>query len=130
MEDEYTSRLHSVALSDSESNESYESKKISDDTKIAQIIESLEDSVALQATLDKLGAWAERSGMQFNTAKCQVMHIGKNNPKNMYMMNGLQLSKTKIKNLSALTFLACNLSMLYRLGTRSLWRLRRRGTLE
>ena len=35
--------------------------------------------------------------MQFNTAKCQVMHIGKNNPKNVYMMKGMQLSKTKIK---------------------------------
>ena len=63
-------------------------KKFADDIKIVHFIESSEDSVALQATLDKLGAWAVRWGMQFNTAKCHVMHIGKKNPKNVYMMNG------------------------------------------
>ena len=34
MEDEYTSRLHSVALSESDSDKSYESKQISDDKPI------------------------------------------------------------------------------------------------
>ena len=54
---------------DMEITEQQITKKFADDTKIAQFIESPEDSAALQATLDKLGAWAERWGMQFNTAK-------------------------------------------------------------
>ena len=33
-------------------------KKFADNIKIVHFIESSEDSVALQATLDKLGAWA------------------------------------------------------------------------
>ena len=37
-------------------------KKFADDIKIVHFIESSEDSVALQATLDKLGAWAVRWG--------------------------------------------------------------------
>ena len=32
--------------------------------------------------------------MQFNIAKCHVMHIGKNNPKNVYLMGEVQLSET------------------------------------
>ena len=35
--------------------------------------------------------------MQFNTAKCHVMHIEKNNLKNVYMMNGIQLSGTTVE---------------------------------
>ena len=62
-------------------------KKFADDIKIVHFIESSEDSVALQATLDKLGAWAVRWGMQFNTAKCHVMHIGKKKTKNVYTVH-------------------------------------------
>ena len=89
-------------------NEQQILKKFANDTKIAQFIESPEDSAALQATLDKLGAWAERWGMQFNTAKCHVMHIGKNNPKNVYMMNGIQLSETTVEREIGVT-VSCNL---------------------
>ena len=93
---------------DMEIKEQQITKKFADDTKIAQFIESPEDSAALQATLDKLGAWAERWGMQFNTAKCHVMHIGKNNPKNVYMMNGIQLSETTVERDIGVT-VSCNL---------------------
>ena len=67
-------------------------KKFADDTKIAQTIESPEDAAELQNTLARLEAWAVKWGMQFNIAKCHVMHIGKNNPKNVYLMGGVQLS--------------------------------------
>ena len=46
--------------------------------------------------------------MQFNTAKCHVMHIGKNNPKNVYMMNGIQLSETTVERDIGVT-VSCNL---------------------
>ena len=79
---------------DMETTENQIIKKFADNTKIAQFIETPEDSAAFQVTLNKLGAWAERRGMQFNTAKCHVMHIGKSNPGNVYMWNGVQLTET------------------------------------
>jgi hypothetical protein len=33
--------------------------------------------------------------MEFNVAKCHVMHIGKNNPQHVYTMGGQQLSTSK-----------------------------------
>ena len=75
---------------DMETTEKQIIKKFADNTKIAQFIESPEDSVALQVTLNKLGAWAERWGMQ-SAMSCI---LEKNNPRNVYMMNGVQLTAT------------------------------------
>ena len=47
--------------------------------------------------LDKLVAWADRWGMQFNIAKCHVMHIGRDNPRHVYMMISVQLAETTEK---------------------------------
>jgi ribonucleases P/MRP protein subunit RPP40 len=67
-------------------------KKFADDTKIAQVLSDPSASQELQATLDRLSAWAARWGMAFNMAKCHVMHIGKHNPQNKYKMLGQNLS--------------------------------------
>ena len=32
--------------------------------------------------------------MEFNLAKCKVMHLGRSNPKTVYTMNGVALSET------------------------------------
>ena len=39
--------------------------------------------------------WASRWGMQFNVAKCRVMHLGQNNPRYKYTMGGQELSETE-----------------------------------
>ena len=48
----------------------------------------------MQESLNKLHKWAEIWGMVFNVDKCKVMHIGKNNSKHNYTMNGQILQKT------------------------------------
>ena len=53
--------------------------KFADDTKGLQEISSVADGDKLQNTLDSLTTWAEDWGMQFNTAKCKIMHAGRNN---------------------------------------------------
>ena len=68
--------------------------KLAGDTKIAQFIESPEDTAELQETLGRLSAWALKWGMEFNVAKCHVMHIGRNNPRNVYSMSGTQLAES------------------------------------
>jgi tetrahydromethanopterin S-methyltransferase subunit G len=69
--------------------------KFADDTKVWRVIASEKDRQELQETLDNLCKWAEKWGMQFNEGKCKVMHIGQNNPRYEYTMNGQTLSKTE-----------------------------------
>jgi ribonucleases P/MRP protein subunit RPP40 len=70
-------------------------QKFADDTKIGQIIDSPAASVELQGSLDRLCSLAAQWGMAFNMQKCHVMHVGRNNPRATYVMNGEQLTATE-----------------------------------
>jgi hypothetical protein len=65
--------------------------KFADDTKGVKKIASLEDRENLQAVFDKLYGWSQKWGMEFNVAKCKIMHVGQNNPKHKYYINGQEL---------------------------------------
>jgi hypothetical protein len=69
--------------------------KFADDTKGAKVIENTGDRDKLQEALDCLCNWAEKWGMEFNVAKCKVMHVGRNNPEYDYTMRGVKLGKTE-----------------------------------
>ena len=64
------------------------SKKFADDSKGAQAICSVEDKDNLQSCIDNLGDWCSTWGMEFNTSKCKILHVGRNNPGYDYTMNG------------------------------------------
>ena len=54
---------------------------LSINTKCSQI----KDSVAkLQKDLDMLVEWADCWSLLFNVDKCKVLHLGQNNPKQIY----------------------------------------------
>ena len=65
--------------------------KFADDTKGMKEIHNEEDAKQLQTTLDKLFGWSNKWGMKFNIDKCKIMHLGRNNPENIYTMGGKEL---------------------------------------
>ena len=68
--------------------------KFADDTKLGNTVTSQNEIDALQKCMNDLVVWAKAWGMQFNTKKCKVMHIGRNNPNAQYIMNGTVLEST------------------------------------
>ena len=66
-------------------------RKFADDTKAGKSIRHQKDAEELQEGLNKLCEWGNTWSMSFNVKKCKVMHFGRNNPGNKYMMNGVEL---------------------------------------
>lgn len=71
--------------------------KFADDTKIFAKVSTADDHQHLQNDLDILMQWAMEWQMQFNVAKCKVMHIGRTNPCHQYLMNGQILESTDLE---------------------------------
>ena len=62
-----------------------------DDTKVALRIASEEDRQTMQAVINNLAEWAKQWDMSFNVKKCKIIHVGHNNPRYDYVMNGNQI---------------------------------------
>jgi ribonucleases P/MRP protein subunit RPP40 len=71
--------------------------KFADDTKLTQRVKNEADCMLLQSALDALTEWAATWGMAFNTAKCKVLHVGKNNPRHVYTMGDQQLAVSSLE---------------------------------
>ena len=71
--------------------------KFADDTKLARVIDTQEDSMELQTELDNLTQWSRSWTMSFNEQKCKVMHFGRNNPQTKYRLNGHELEESTVE---------------------------------
>ena len=62
-------------------------KIFADDTKAYTQINSTEDKLLLQSCIDKLVGWTDKWLLKFNSDKCKILHIGKNNPNYDYTIS-------------------------------------------
>ena len=65
--------------------------KFADDTKIFGVVANNDDIKKLQGDLINLCRWSKDWLMLFSVEKCKVMHIGYNNKKEKYEMDGKNL---------------------------------------
>ena len=70
-------------------------RKFADDTKLGKIVMKVEDGEVLQDCLNMLVDWADKRGMNYNTSKCKVMHVGTSNLNIQYNMSGHMLRTTE-----------------------------------
>ena len=70
-------------------------RKFADDTKMARVVENDQEANEFQEDICKLGRWAEKWKMSFNTSKCKIMHLGLHNKKYDYVMNGEKITKVR-----------------------------------
>ena len=66
-----------------------------DDAKIFRSVHHSSDYTELQEDLNELTKWPTRWQLPFNTDKCKSLHIGNNNKKLTYEMDGKKLKQVK-----------------------------------
>ena len=72
-------------------------KIFADDTKAYSSVQSSDKKLELQENIDKLLEWTEKWQIKFNSDKCKVLHLRKNNPCYTYSMKGSDLESTNVE---------------------------------
>ena len=109
--------------------------KFADDTKLYTELTNEEGGEQLQEDLDKCTEWAKQWMMEFNVAKCKVLHAGRTNRMKEYTMEGKILEKVQEeKDLGVMVHNAMNgsrqVTEAVKKANRALAQLRRRAGIN
>jgi ribonuclease P/MRP protein subunit RPP40 len=87
--------LFTIFINDLEVGIKSDLLKFADDSKIWGKAETVHDRFILQQDLNILSDWALKNQMPFNVSKCKVMHIGRKNVKEEYVIMNQVIPKTQ-----------------------------------
>ena len=73
---------------------SCKTKIFADDTKAYSRMTSLEDRDNLQSDINNLVSWTDTWLLRFNSDKCKILHLGKNNPNYSYTIREGNVERT------------------------------------
>jgi len=72
--------------------------KFANNTKLCDVVDTLEGRDAIERDLDRLERWACVNCMKFSKAKCKVLHMAQGNPKYKYRLGGEWLESSPEEN--------------------------------
>src|SRR6266516_17722 len=87
--------LFTVYINDLEENLYNSLLKFADDTKLWGRVNTKDEVLRMHADLETLSKWSDKNEMPVNISKCKVMHIGKKNSKEVYMLKGQGIEEVK-----------------------------------
>ena len=99
--------LFLLHINDITENVSSETRLFADDCVCYREIKDINDCIILQNDINKLGEWAEKSGMRFQPTKCNIMRLSrkKNNIDFKYKLKG-----TELEQLDSIKYLGVNIA--------------------
>ncbi|GAB0203461.1 hypothetical protein GRJ2_002811700 [Grus japonensis] len=78
---------HAPASGKTESGIECTLSRSADNTRLCDVVDTLEGRDAIQRDLHRLEKWAHANRIKFNKAKCKVVHVGQGNPKHNYRLS-------------------------------------------
>ncbi|GAB0209733.1 cAMP-dependent protein kinase inhibitor alpha [Grus japonensis] len=78
--------LFNIFVSDMDGGIECNLSKFADNTMLSGVVDTPEEKDAIQRDLESLERWARVNRMKFNQAKCNILHVGQDNPKHGYRL--------------------------------------------
>ena len=88
-------------------NES-EFRHFTDDCVCYREIKNVDDTVKLQKDIDRLGSWARKWGMRFQTVKCNMMQL--TNKRTSKIQASYKLAGTVLENVESIKYLGVTIT--------------------
>ncbi|KAK4830155.1 hypothetical protein QYF61_008666 [Mycteria americana] len=90
--------LFSIFINDLDDGAGCTLRKFAEDRKRGGVAGTPQGWSTIKRDLDRLEKWADRNLVEFSKGRCQVLPLGRNNPKHQYMLSDKRLKSSFAEN--------------------------------